>query len=247
MTIESINPTTDRTRGPMPPEVFAQTIVSIEKNYGLRLDARSVWLRMDNSCGKGWEGVQGHCQRSKKVWSSESISTGGFGGLEPGVKHDPVLLQSKIAKITKLADALESGRFKDNPKDDERTQYGKSGALTALRDGKNPRIGLIAAKNKDGQPVGFMSYKPGRTSIEIQNLGTDQSQKGTGRALFNNLLAVAAKTGKGLSVAPTDDAIGFYQRMGMTKDSEGSLSMTSKQVQELARKNQRTAQQGILG
>lgn len=218
------------------PELFAKAIVSIQQNYGLNLDARSIWLRMDNSCGRGWEGDQGHCERAKKVWSSAAISTGGFGGLEPGVKHDPVLLQSKIAKVTKLANTLESGRFKDNPSDDKRTRYGKSGALTALRDAKNPRVGLIAAKNKDGQAVGFMSYKPGRTSIEIQTLGTDQSAKGTGRALFNNLLAVAAKSGKGLSVAPTDDAIGFYQRMGMTKDSEGSLSMTAKQVQDLARK-----------
>lgn len=216
---------------------FARAIVSIKQNHGLRLDARSVWLRMDTACGKGWEGVQqGYCKRAKKVWSSDAISTGGFGGLEPGVKHDPVLLQSKIAKVTKLSDSLESGRFKDNPSDDKRTRYGKSGALTALRDAKNPRVGLIAAKNKEGQPVGFMSYKPGRTLIEIQTLGTDQSEKGTGRALFNNLLAVAAKTGKGLSVAPTDDAIGFYERMGMTKDSEGSLSMTAKQVQDLTRK-----------
>ena len=219
------------------PELFAQAIVAIEHNYGLRLDARSIWLRMDAiACGKGWEGIQGHCERAKKIWSSGAISTGGFGGLEPGVKHDPVLLQSKIAKVTKLADSLESGRFKDNPSDDKKARYGKSGALAALRDAKNPRVGLIAAKNKDGQPVGFMSYKPGRALIEIQTLGTDQTQKGTGRALFNNLLAVAARSGKGLSVAPTDDAIGFYQRMGMTKDSEGSLSMTAKQVQDLTRK-----------
>lgn len=216
---------------------FAKAIVSIEQKYSLRVDARSAWLRMDATpCGKGWEGIQDHCKRPKKVWSSDAISTGGFSGLEPGVKHDPVLLQSKIAKVTKLAEALESGRFKDNPSDDKRTRYGKSGALTALRDAKNPRVGLIAAKNKDGHAVGFMSYKPGRTSIEIQTLGTDQTAKGTGRALFNNLLAVAANTGKGLSVAPTDDAIGFYRRMGMTKDSEGSLSMTAKQVQELTRK-----------
>ena len=32
----------------MSPEVFARAILSIEQNYGLRLDARSVWLRMDD-------------------------------------------------------------------------------------------------------------------------------------------------------------------------------------------------------
>lgn len=62
----------------MTPELFAHTIVSIEKSYGLRLDARSVWLRMDGfkkvkglpggKCNeaKGWYGLVGACKRGKK-------------------------------------------------------------------------------------------------------------------------------------------------------------------------------------
>jgi len=62
----------------MTPIVFAQAIVSIEQNYGLRLDARSVWLRMDEfkkvkelaggKCNeaKGWYGLKGACKRGKK-------------------------------------------------------------------------------------------------------------------------------------------------------------------------------------
>lgn len=62
----------------MTPEKFAQTIVSIERNYGLRLDARSTWLRLDEfkkvkelaggKCNesKGWYGLKGGCKRGKK-------------------------------------------------------------------------------------------------------------------------------------------------------------------------------------
>lgn len=50
---------------PMAPEVFAQAIVSIEHNYGLRLDARSVWIYMDAiACGKGWKGTKPGCKRA---------------------------------------------------------------------------------------------------------------------------------------------------------------------------------------
>jgi len=70
--------TDQRRRGySMTPEVFAQAIASIEQNYGLRLDARSVWLRMDDwkrlgrdqmgqKCGRGWVGLRGACKRVKK-------------------------------------------------------------------------------------------------------------------------------------------------------------------------------------
>ena len=52
----------------MTPERFAQTIVSIERNHGLRLDARSVWLRMDATpCGRGWVGTKPGCKRGKAV------------------------------------------------------------------------------------------------------------------------------------------------------------------------------------
>ena len=62
----------------MTPEVFAQAIASIAQNYGLRLDARSVWLRMDEfkkveelkggKCNEatGWYGLKGACKRGKK-------------------------------------------------------------------------------------------------------------------------------------------------------------------------------------
>ena len=59
--------TDQRKRGnTMTPEVFAQAIISIEHNYGLKLDARSVWLRMDAiACGRGWVGTKPGCKRGK--------------------------------------------------------------------------------------------------------------------------------------------------------------------------------------
>ena len=62
----------------MTPETFARSIVSIEQKYGLRLDARSAWLRLDEfkkvkelaggKCNetKGWYGLKGACKRGKK-------------------------------------------------------------------------------------------------------------------------------------------------------------------------------------
>ena len=62
----------------MTPETFSRAIVSIERNHGLRLDARLVWLRMDEfkkvkelaggKCNeaKGWYGLKGACKRGKK-------------------------------------------------------------------------------------------------------------------------------------------------------------------------------------
>ena len=58
----------------MTPELFAQAIVSIEQNYGLRLDARSVWLRMDAiACGRGWVGTKPGCKRAGKVTADQPV------------------------------------------------------------------------------------------------------------------------------------------------------------------------------
>jgi hypothetical protein len=62
----------------MTPQAFAKAIVSIEQNYGLKLDAAETWLRLDEfkkvkelkggKCNeaKGWYGLKGACKRGKK-------------------------------------------------------------------------------------------------------------------------------------------------------------------------------------
>ena len=88
----------------MSPEVFAQAILSIEQNYGLRLDARSVWLRMDDwkrlgrdqmgqKCGRGWQGLRGACKRVPKG-----------GDKDAAIKASKVALADKIRKRKGLAD-----------------------------------------------------------------------------------------------------------------------------------------------
>ena len=83
--------TDERSRGrSMTPEVFAKTIISIEHNYGLKLDARSVWLRMDAiACGKGWVGTKPGCKRAGKVTAAPAAKG-------PEIKPDqPEVLKAK--------------------------------------------------------------------------------------------------------------------------------------------------------
>ena len=88
----------------MTPEVFAQAILSIEQNYGLRLDDRSVWLRMDDwkrlgrdqmgqKCGRGWQGLRGACKRVPKG-----------GDKDAAIKASKVALADKIRKNKGLRD-----------------------------------------------------------------------------------------------------------------------------------------------
>lgn len=62
----------------MTPQRFAKAIASIERKYGLKLDAQEVWLKLDafkkvkelkgGKCNesKGWYGLKGGCVRGKK-------------------------------------------------------------------------------------------------------------------------------------------------------------------------------------
>ena len=88
----------------MTPETFAKTIASIERNYGLRLDARSVWLRMDDwkrlgrdqmgqKCGRGWHGLRGACKRVPKG-----------GDKDAAIKASKVALADRIRKNKGLRD-----------------------------------------------------------------------------------------------------------------------------------------------
>ena len=73
----------------MDPNVFARAIVSIEQNYGLRLDARSAWLRMDAiACGRGWVGTKPGCKRGGKAESEPSISVPKIKTPQPEVLPD---------------------------------------------------------------------------------------------------------------------------------------------------------------
>ena len=74
----------------MSPETFAQAIVSIERNYGLRIDPLTTWLRMDATpCGRGWAGTKPGCKRAGKATAVQPAK-------EPIAKPDqPEILKDK--------------------------------------------------------------------------------------------------------------------------------------------------------
>ena len=73
----------------MTPQLFAKTIASIEQNYGLRLDARSAWLRMDAvQCGRGWVGTKPGCKRGGKAKAEPAVLTPKIKTPQPEVVPD---------------------------------------------------------------------------------------------------------------------------------------------------------------
>ena len=143
----------------------------------------------------------------------------------------------RASAIASLENKLENGRFAYKSSDPDRMRSGKNGALSALRDAKNPKVGLAATKNEKGEYTGFLSYKVGSKSVEISQLGTDQSEKGIGRSLFNQVLQEAAKKGLGLDVASVEDAGEFYKKMGMTEGDGGDFDMSAEAVKKAAKTN----------
>lgn len=143
-------------------------------------------------------------------------------------------MERRQQQVSRLYDRLAGERFKPAPTDSDRVIKGKMGALNALGDAMNPKVGLAATRNDAGEYTGFLSFKPGRGEVEIENLGTDGTQSGSGRALFQQVLAYAAREGKGMVVAPVPSAIGFYEKMGMRKVSDGALQLSASEVTALA-------------
>ena len=146
-------------------------------------------------------------------------------------------LQHREKQVNAVYARLQSGSMMPVSGEPDRVTKGKMGALNALSDARNPKVGLAGVKGPDGEYTGFLSFKTGRGEVEIENLGTDGRTKGAGRALFQQVLGVAAKEGKGMVVAPVPDAVGFYRKMGMRSVSEGALALTAAEVKALWEKS----------
>ena len=73
----------------MSPEVFAQAIVSIKRNYGLRLDPLTTWTRMDATpCGRGWAGTKPGCKRAGKATAAQPAKAARTKPDQPEVLKD---------------------------------------------------------------------------------------------------------------------------------------------------------------
>ena len=104
----------------MTPETFAQAIVSIEHNYGLRLDARSAWLRMDAiACGRGWVGTNPGCKRKGKAESgpSEKVPAKVSKTKPPEIKTpDSEVLKSTLQRLkAKLEESIANDKIPVKP------------------------------------------------------------------------------------------------------------------------------------
>jgi hypothetical protein len=140
-------------------------------------------------------------------------------------------------KFEAVAKRLENGRFKPKAGDSDLVAMGKNTAIEAVRDAKNPAVALLTAKNANNEEIGFLSLKTGRKNLEIVHIGTDQSEKGTGRELFERAVQMANSAGRGMIVSATDDAIGFYKKMGMNDMGSGSdFSLSASEIKAMSEK-----------
>ena len=161
----------------MSPEMFAQAIVSIERNHGLRLDPLTTWLRMDATpCGRGWVGTKPPgCKRGEKasaVQPTEKTNT-----KPPDVKpNEPEILKSTLQRLkAKLEESIANDKAKADkppvdPKKAKRTPKESSKGETP-----DPRKVPISAK--DGIPKDFFSLREElqKPSQEILRLKADLS------------------------------------------------------------------------
>ncbi|MBD2076219.1 hypothetical protein H6F86_20530 [Phormidium sp. FACHB-592] len=191
-------------------------------------------------CGKGYA-PPGTCKNGKPEAKGKTATSRHI--LNPNADLNSSAGQKeavgRTSRINQLVDKLANGRFKVTP--DDPNKAGKMGALTAMRDAKNPNIGLITSHNAKDGITGAMSYKEGRNTITVQNFGADGSAKGSGSEMFNQLLLHAAKQGKGLEASSVEGAKGFYSKMGMTDEGYGQFSMSKRDVAAaVAKLNART-------
>jgi hypothetical protein len=211
-----------------PDSAFAQGYVD-----GLRLDVQGQSGK-GQRCGAGYISANYQCNVGRQGGVSAKGKVKAFAPVDRSRPDAYQQLLKREAEVNRAEKILKQGRMKVNPNDDERTVAGKMGALTALRDAKDPKVGLVTASDGDKNYVGFLSYKPGRNQIELVNMGTDGTKKGSGKALIQQLIRIAARDNKSISIASVPSAIGFYEKMGFTSDGYSDFTMTAKEARRLA-------------
>jgi hypothetical protein len=200
---------------------------------GLRLDVQGPSGK-GQRCGAGYISSNYQCNAGQQGGATSRGKVKAFAPVDRSKPDAYQQLLKREAEVNRAEQMLKRGRMKVNPNDDERTVAGKMGALTALRDAKDPKVGLVTARDGGKNYVGFLSYKPGRNQIEVVNMGTDGTKKGSGKALIQQLIRIAARENKSISIASVPSAIGFYEKMGFTSDGYSDFTMTAKEARRLA-------------
>ncbi len=86
---------------------------------------------------------------------------------------------------------------------------------------------LVLVAEEDGEPVGFAAMRDNKV-IEHVHVHPDMAFMGVGRTLMDALERLAAARGaKTLSVAATDNALPFFERLGYVAVRRSTLSFGS--------------------
>lgn len=99
-------------------------------------------------------------------------------------------------------------------------------------------VGGFIVRNASGNPIGAVSYtyQERFNQINVNFLGSDQSQKGIGTMLMKRVAKVAAKKNAGLILQAYRGAIGFYEQLGFRDTGDGIFTLSAIRTRVLAKK-----------
>ena len=175
-------------RDSMSPEVFAQAILSIEQNYGLRLDARSVWLRMDDwkrlgrdqmgqKCGRGWHGLRGACKRVPKGGDKDAAMKASKLALADKIRARKGLRDrnapkavAKVEKTKAVTAKAKKMTVGDTTREEisslTKTDLGKS-IITSIAQNADGSTSLMSGRISEGTGYPAMHFTKGQAGIDI--------------------------------------------------------------------------------
>ena len=214
----------------MTPETFARAIASIEQKYGLRLDARSVWLRMDDTpCGRGWVGTKPNpgCKRPGKTTAGTPMKV---QKKVPKTK-DPEMKpnEAEVLKSTlqRLKAKLEESIAKDNTSTKPPISPVKAATKTAEKSAKptaTPTKTLVKSPSVPSKPAAIPVKAQG-TGIAPYTVKKKLGEGAFGKAELTDRGTVV-KTSTGFEVSNEEvkrefDGVKHIHKLGLGPEAIG--------------------------
>ena len=175
-------------RDSMTPEIFARAIASIEQKYGLRIDARSAWLRMDDwkrlgrdqmgqKCGRGWHGLRGACKRVPKGGDKEAAIKASKVALADKIRARKGLrdrnapkAKTKVEKTKAVTAKAKKMTVGDTTREEisslTKTDLGKS-IITSIAQNADGSTSLMSGRISEGTGYPAMHFTKGQAGIDI--------------------------------------------------------------------------------
>lgn len=93
----------------------------------------------------------------------------------------------------------------------------------------------LVAKASDGKLLGAVAYSlhHGDKMVKVAHLGSTGEVKGVGASLMKAIWKKAHGIGFGVRGQSTDDAMGFYKKLGVKLDKAGNFSIPASIVSDL--------------